>query len=180
MGPIVITIVKRSVLMLAVFCCFETARAEQTPLFFVAVTQTTEQFHYRDAELEMAPAPDEYRFSELAPVRVSVRIPVAAGADGRRMAIRAAWYKLLEEKGRRKIIGYDQVTDTTTKQTTHLRFEGVVAAPIRISSFIREKEHISLTLETRFSPIAFPDAWNGLHRKQKWKREWKEWFSVFE
>ncbi|WP_179953413.1 hypothetical protein [Desulfobotulus mexicanus] len=133
-----------------------------------------------ESRLIMFPAPEEYRTDNWKIQTVSVKIPEQPGEDGRMLALKTAWERLLIEEGTRSITGRSESFDRHLQSRLTLRYEGVITEPIRIISFVRENDHLHLTLETKFSPLAFPEDWEKLRKKRTRKENIKDILSVFQ
>lgn len=128
----------------------------------------------------MFPAPEEYRTDNWKILTVSVSVPEQPGEDGRMLALKTAWERLLIEKGTRSVTGRSESFDCHLQSRLTLRYEGVIDEPIRIVSFVRDNHHLHLSLETKFSPLAFPEDWEKLRKNRKRKEDFKDILSVFQ
>ncbi|MCW7754679.1 hypothetical protein OOT00_11865 [Desulfobotulus sp. H1] len=168
-------------LFLCVFCtaCAGIHQAATTGPYFITLEQDSHNGMLGESRLLMVSAPEEYRADAWTVTSVSVTIPSQPGQDGRERALKTAWKTLLFREGTQSIQARSSSEGRHTHTSMTLRYEGLVEEPMRIVSFIREEKSISLTLETRFAPIAFPDQWEKLHKKQKRQETAKEILSVF-
>ncbi|MDY0162038.1 hypothetical protein [Desulfobotulus sp.] len=160
--------------------CARPHPALQSGPFCITLEQDTQDGMLTKNRLIMASAPTEYRMGHWQTLSVSVHLPLQPGEDGRMPALRKAWETLLLQHGAQSIAGHNQITGNHIQSRMTLRYEGLVQDPIRIVSFVREKESVHLTLEARFAPLAFPDQWERLRQKKKRQETLREIFSVFE
>lgn len=66
-------------------------------------------------------------------------------------------------------------------QDTVVSYEGIIITPVNIieQNYNKEQNNYIYKVQIEFSPIAFPDRWETLHIKYKFKRIFSDFFDLF-
>nr|WP_321404135.1 hypothetical protein [uncultured Desulfobacter sp.] len=130
-----------------------------------------------DGKLTMVPDHDTFRAANFSFFPVSGIISALPQESVRTIETKIkqnAFIQLLEQKGLKSV--------KTFNNDTIISYEGCVQLPIAlyISPYDVEKKGFPYSAKILFSPLSFPDQWESLHRRFKFKELLDNFFLFFQ
>lgn len=151
--------------------------ADHTPIstYYIRYDIKSSNHRITDENFLMIPAENEFRMENFSQIVLPCVISMTPGESKTNTLQRAkneALKRVLHEKGLQSV--------KTKNGVTILSFEGVIIAPIRIFQIPdTEPLRFSYTAHFKYSPVAFPDRWQGLKLRAAIKEKLQDFFRLF-
>ena len=166
-----------SALILGIFIWPKPLIAEHTPIttYYIRYDIKSSNHRITDENFLMIPAENEFRmenFSQIALPCVISMTPGESKTDTLQRAKKEALKRILNEKGLQSV--------KTKNGVTIISYEGVIVTPIRISQIPDNKPTLfSYIAHFKYSPMAFPDRWQGLKIRAAIKEKLHNFLQLF-
>ncbi len=149
---------------------------EGIELFYIRYDVKTSKHKIVDTNLIMIPSQDEFRAEKFSTIQTYGAISATYNESEKKLtkfAREKAIISLLRKYGLRSIKSRDY--------DTIVSYEGAIKAPIIIleKGLVEKNNSYFVKIQADFSPIAFPDKWKNLKIKNRIKKMFSNFISLF-